>query len=68
LGLGAGCTLTNVEAVVLPGASTDILGLSALSRMGGVTMDFVPQRLKFSHCRQADVELATADCPALKET
>ncbi len=50
LTLSPSCTLTDVEAVVFDGATRDILGISALSRLGEMTVAFSPGRLRFAQC------------------
>lgn len=67
LALGEGCILRDVEAVALPGADRDILGLSALRRLQPFTLQFEPAALSVSGCRYAEeVTLATTvtDHPA----
>lgn len=51
--LGDGCRLENVEAVTLPGADRNILGLSALSRLGQLTLAFDKPTLGFTRCLSA---------------
>ena len=52
LTIGAACRLDDVEIVVLPGASRNILGLSALTRLGQFSMRFEPPALTFAHCQR----------------
>ena len=60
LALGDGCVLQDVEAVVLPNADRDILGLSALRRLQPFSLQFEPAALTLSACEIAgDVTLAT---------
>ncbi|MDJ0940357.1 MAG: retropepsin-like aspartic protease [Woeseiaceae bacterium] len=51
LAIGDECVLESVEAVVLPGADRDILGLSALKRVEPFTFDLEPLALRFEACR-----------------
>jgi len=61
LALGDRCVLHNIEAVALPGADRDILGLSALRRLQPFAMQFEPAVLSVSACSSPDeVTLATA--------
>ncbi len=48
LRLGNGCVVRNFEAVVLPGARKDILGLSVLRAVAPFTVDVEPLRLRAS--------------------
>jgi predicted aspartyl protease len=48
--LGEGCILRDVEAVTLPGADRDILGLSALRQLGSFSIQFEPALLTVSVC------------------
>ena len=62
LALGADCVLLDVEAVVLPNADRNILGLSALRRLQPFALNFEPAALTVSTaaCSPADdVVLAT---------
>ena len=60
LTLGDGCVLRDVEAVVLPRADRDILGLSALRRLQPFSLQFEPAALTVSACGSADaLTLAT---------
>ncbi len=45
LDLGNGCVIRDFEAVALPGARKNILGLSALKRVAPFTIQFGPDRL-----------------------
>lgn len=53
------CVLSDVEVAVLPGASRDILGLSALRRVEPFAMQLTPPRLIVSDC-QGGLGLAQA--------
>ena len=55
--IGESCELQAVEVVVLPGATRNILGLSALRRTGSFSMTFDPPTLLLGDC---DSEPATA--------
>ena len=60
LALGDGCVLSNVEAVVLPKADRDILGLSALRRLQPFSLNFEPAELIVSTCSAAsEITLAS---------
>ena len=50
LTLGERCILRNVEAVVLPRADRDILGLSALRRLQPFALQFEPATLTMTAC------------------
>jgi predicted aspartyl protease len=50
LTLGNGCVLRDIEAVALPRADRDILGLSALRRMQPFSLQFEPAALTISAC------------------
>ena len=50
LELGEGCVLRDIEAVALPNADRDILGLSALRRLQSFSLQFEPAALTFSNC------------------
>ena len=50
LTLADGCELENIEAVALPGADRDILGLTALRKLGRFTLAFEPPALSYSTC------------------
>mgnify|MGYP001801799174 CR=1 FL=1 len=50
LELGASCVLRNVEGAVIPGATRNILGLSALRHLQPLTLSLEPPRLTFSRC------------------
>ncbi|MGD8324200.1 MAG: retropepsin-like aspartic protease [Gammaproteobacteria bacterium] len=52
--LGEGCILRDVEAVTLPGADRDILGLSALRQLGSFAIQFEPAMLTVSVCDSHD--------------
>ena len=54
LALGADCVLRDVEAVVLPSADRDILGLSALRRLQPFALQFEPAALTMTACDSAD--------------
>ena len=59
LSIGPNCELDNVEAVVLPGATRGLLGLSALSRLGTFSMRFEPPSLRFNDCGHPAVTTAS---------
>lgn len=66
LALGGECTLHDVEVAVMPNATRDILGLSALRRMQPFAVSMAPARLLFSQCSdeghgEADAILAGAE-------
>jgi predicted aspartyl protease len=50
LRLGESCVLTDVEVAVLPGATRDILGLSALRRVEPFALQLEPPVLYLSAC------------------
>lgn len=52
--LGEGCILRDVEAVALPGADRDILGLSALRQLGSFAIQFEPAMLTVTVCDSHD--------------
>lgn len=54
LALGEDCILRNVEAVVLPNADRDILGLSALRRLQPFSLQFEPAALTMTACDTVD--------------
>lgn len=56
--IGKGCMLTNVEAAVFPGATRNILGLSALRRAAPFRFSVDPPSLVLSGC-QADTTTAS---------
>lgn len=58
LSLGAECVLTDVEVVVMPNTSRDILGLSALRRLEPFAMRLSTPALLVSDCRAGDSLLA----------
>ncbi|MCP5182030.1 MAG: retroviral-like aspartic protease family protein [Pseudomonadales bacterium] len=61
LTLGRHCVLRDVEAVVLPGADRDILGLSALRHLQPFSMALEPPTLSVSSCAPgASVQRAAA--------
>ena len=62
LKLSDDCVLNGVEAVVLPGANRDILGLTALRRLQPFSMTFEPATLSFESClsNPAKTELLAA--------
>ena len=55
LTLGSGCTLHDIEVAVMPNATRDILGLSALRRMQPFALSTAPPRLLFSQCGEPDL-------------
>ena len=57
LDLGNGCVLRDVEVAGVPGATRDILGISALSRLQPFAISMNPPKLLFSHCSTPDEEL-----------
>ena len=60
LALSEGCVLRDIEAVVLPNADRNILGLSALRRLQPFSLNFEPAELTVSACSSAsDIVLAT---------
>ncbi|MEO1035877.1 MAG: retropepsin-like aspartic protease [Pseudomonadota bacterium] len=63
LTLGNACQLKDVEAVVLPGATKDIIGLSALMQLGSFAMRFDPPALSFSQCQTAEQPLPAGETP-----
>ena len=54
LTLSEGCVLRDVEAVVLPNADRDILGLSALRRLQPFALQFEPAALTVSACSSSE--------------
>jgi predicted aspartyl protease len=50
LAIGDRCVLRDVEVAVVPGATRDILGLSALRHMAPVLVGLDPPRLRFARC------------------
>jgi predicted aspartyl protease len=50
LAIGETCRLTDVEVAVLPSGARDILGLSALKRLGPFAMQMSPPQLWLSDC------------------
>jgi len=48
-----GCVINDVEAVTLPGATRQILGLSALKKVAPFAVSVNPPRLMLSHCKGA---------------
>lgn len=64
LRLAGGCEVRNFEAVVLPGARKDILGLSALRAVAPFTVDLEPLQLAVD-CADSAV-LASSSLPALR--
>lgn len=48
LDLGAGCVIRDFEAVALPGARKNILGLSALKSVAPFTVHLDPGRLELT--------------------
>ena len=50
LDLGATCVLHDIEVAVIPGATRNILGLSALQQLQPLTLSLEPPRLQFSQC------------------
>lgn len=61
LAIGPACELQDVEVVVLSGATRNILGLSALRRMGRIGMRFDPPALELSFCPPPAVAIAAAN-------
>ena len=55
LALGETCVLRDVEVAVIPGATRNILGLSALSQLQPITLSLAPPRLEFTSCPGAGV-------------
>lgn len=53
LALGEHCVLRDVEVAVMPGASRDILGLSALRRVAPFALDLDRGELRLSQCEVA---------------
>lgn len=49
--LGDRCTLRNVEAAILPGATRNILGMNVLKMVHSFSFAFEPARLTLSGCR-----------------
>jgi len=60
LARGDGCVLRGVEAVVVPGADHDILGLSALRHLQPFALQFEPPELRVSACSSPE-PIAVAD-------
>jgi predicted aspartyl protease len=57
ISLGEHCKLADVEVAVMPGATRDILGLSALRQAAPFAMQLNPPELLVSHCPgQEDAE------------
>lgn len=63
LTLGDGCEMNDIEAVVLPGADRDILGLTALKQLGRFTLAFEPPALTYSACGAPAQDLLAAAPP-----
>lgn len=65
LRLASGCVVRDFEAVALPGARKDILGLSALRAVAPFTVHLEPLHLEL-HCTalEPDSNLAALDLPA----
>lgn len=53
--IGDDCILNNVEAAVLPGATRNILGLSALRRTAPFTLSMDPPALSLNGCEKPQV-------------
>ena len=51
INIGGECVIHDVEAVVLPGKTRNILGLSALEKTAPFAISVNPPRLLLSHCR-----------------
>jgi len=54
LTIGENCRLRNVEAAVFPGATRQILGLSALKKAAPFTFSFDPPHLTLSNCPRGE--------------
>lgn len=63
LALGAGCEAQDFEAVTLPGARKNILGLSALRQLAPFTVRLDPLRLDLT-CKDPGDLAARVDAPA----
>lgn len=50
LRLGPGCGVRDIEAVVFPGATRQILGLSALRKLAPFSISLDPPSITLSHC------------------
>jgi predicted aspartyl protease len=57
LRLGEACVLTDVEVAVMPGATRDILGLSALRKVEPFALQLEPPVLYLSACSSAALAL-----------
>jgi len=55
LKLGSSCVIRDVEAAVFPGASRNILGLSALKKAAPFTLSTTPPALALSNCGKGSV-------------
>lgn len=60
LSIGGRCLLSDVEAAVFPGATRQILGLSALKKAAPFIFSFDPPNLVLSNCPASD-KVATAE-------
>ncbi len=55
INIGGKCELPNIKAVVLPGNTRNILGLSALKKAAPFAMSVNPPELILSHCKKPSV-------------
>ena len=55
LKLGDGCIIRDVEAAVMPGTTTNILGLSALKKAAPFTLSLTPPALALTNCNNGSV-------------
>jgi predicted aspartyl protease len=63
--IGTGCILREVQAVVIPGTDSFILGLSALRKAAPFSLSMKPPRLHLSHCTgpPEPADTASRDAP-----
>ena len=52
--IGAECTINDVKVVVLPNATRNIIGMSALKKVAPFALTTNPPRLLLSNCRQQE--------------
>lgn len=55
LKLGEGCIIRDVEAAVMPGTPSNILGLSALKKAAPFALSVTPPALSLTNCNNASV-------------